>query len=230
MIPNPRFNIWEHTRESLFNMYARRARDELSEMTCHKQAVELLAPFVRPGMSVLDAGCGSGYLFWSFSNRNLDVEYYGLDYTAGFIEIGRRNIPPDRLHPERLRVGSIEDLDTRYDAVLCINTLFCLPDYRQGLDRLASSAREILILRTTLGPETIIRYETDDYLDEGYRGPGGLRAYFNIWALDEVTAFIDQLGFDVRPVIDERTGDEPEISAGKIFPWRFLFAKRRDRA
>lgn len=229
MIPHPDFNIWEHTRETLFEMYAGRARNELPEMTCHKQAALLLAPHLQKAMSILDAGCGSGYLFWSFYNRGLEVEYYGLDYTASFIEIGRQNIPSEVLPPERLQVGSIENIEARFDAVFCINTLFCLPDYRQGLERLAASARRFLILRTALGEETVIRYETDDYLDEGFRGPGGLRSYFNIWARDEVMDFITDLGFEVSPVVDEWTGNEPEISAGKVFPWRFLFCRRRDR-
>ena len=227
MIPNPAYNIWEHTRTSLFDLYAQRARNELPEMTCHKQAVELLAPYVRPGMTVLDAGCGSGYTFWSFNTRKLQVDYYGLDYTASFIDIGRANLPRELVPPEHLQIGAIEDLTDSYDAVLCINTLFCLPDYRQGLERLALSAREYLIIRTTLGHETTIRYETDDFLDQGYQGPDGLRAYFNIWSMAEVTSYLEELGFVVQHVIDERTNDQPEMSAGKIFPYRFLFCRRR---
>jgi SAM-dependent methyltransferase len=227
MIPNPAYNIWEHTRESLFDLYARRARHELPEMTCHKQAVELLAPHIRPGMTILDAGCGSGYTFWSFHDRKIEVRYYGLDYTASFIDIGRANIPHHLLPPENLQVGAIEDLTRTYDAVLCINTLFCLPDYRQGLERLAMAARRFLIIRTTLDHETTIRYETDDFLDEGYQGPGGLRAYFNIWSMAEVSSYLEDLGFTVRHVTDEYTNDQPEISAGKIFPYRVLFCRRR---
>jgi SAM-dependent methyltransferase len=225
MIPEPQFNIWEHTKETLFDLYAKRAGNELSEMTCHKQAVELLAPYVSPGMSVLDAGCGSGYLFWSFYDRGLPVEYYGIDYTASFIDIGCQNIPPDKLPPDRLQVEAIENIMGRFDAVLCINTLFCLPDYRQGVQRLADAARRFLIIRTTLDRETKIRYETDQYLDQGYKD---LRAYFNIWAMDEFTEYIDSLGFDVQHVVDERANDQPEISAGKVFPYRVLFCRRRE--
>ena len=228
MIPSARYNIWEHTRESLFPLYAQRARNLLPEMTCHAQAVRLLTPHLTPGMSVLDAGCGSGYLFWSFHQRDIPIEYYGLDYTASFIEIGRREIPADLLPPERLQLGSIEDLTQRFDAVVCINTLFTLPDYRQGLERMADAARRFLVIRTALDRGSVVRYETDDYLDEGYRGPGGLKSYFNIWDLDEMTAYLQNLGFEVQRVVDEYTKDEPEISAGKIFPWKFLFCWRPD--
>jgi len=230
MIPDPKFNIWEHTRETLFDLYARRARKELPEMTCHKQAVELLAPHVRRGLRVLDAGCGSGYLLWSFIDRGLEIEYYGIDYTASFIEIGRKNIAPQVLNPKRLQIQAIEDLEAEYDAVFCINTLSCLPNYHQGLERLAEAARHFLILRTALAEETLIRYETDDYLDEGYRGPDGLRSYFNIYAMDEIVQFLEDRGFEVKHVVDERTGDQPEFSAGKVFPWRFLFGRRRNGA
>lgn len=224
MIPDPKFNIWEHTKESLYDLYAQRARNELPEMTCHKQAVELLAPHVTPGMTVLDAGCGSGYLFWSFYDRGLPIEYFGIDYTAGFIDIGRQNIPPEKLSPDRLQVEAIENIQGRFDAILCINTLFCLPDYRQGVERMANAAGKFLIIRTTLDQKTEIRYESDQYLDQGYKN---LRAYFNIWAMDEFMNYIDGLGFDVRHVVDERTQDQPEISAGKRFPYRLLFCRRR---
>ena len=223
MIPDPAFNIWEHTRESLFDLYAQRARGEATEMTCHKQAAELLAPHYFPGMTVLDAGCGSGYFYWSLARRGLEVEYYGLDFTAGFIEIGRQNLTA--VPPEHLITGSIEDLEGDYDAVFCVNTLFCLPDYRQGLERLCRATRKILVLRTTLADETVIRYETDDYLDKGFRH---LKSYFNIWNMKEVIAYIEDQGFTVAHVRDERTGDEPEISAGKLFPYKFLTALRRD--
>ncbi|MFH1140021.1 MAG: methyltransferase [Pseudomonadota bacterium] len=226
MIPNPAFNIWEHTRETLFDLYAKRARNELPEMTCNKQAVELLAPHVRPGWTVLDAGCGSGGLFWSFYSRKLPVEYHGLDYTAGFIALGRENIPADLSPPDRLHLGAIEDLDREYDAVICINTLFCLPNFHQGLERLARAARKILIIRTLLAEKTEIRYETDDYLDAGFRGPGGLRSYFNIFSLSEVMDFLRDEGFEVALPVDERTGDQPELSAGKIFPYRVLSCRR----
>ena len=223
MIPHPDVNIWEHTRESLFDLYAKRARNELPEMTCHAQAVELLVPFIRPGFKVLDAGCGSGYLYWSFVDRDLPVEYHGLDYTESFIRIGRENLPPEAKAHENLRLGSIEEFNGRYDGVVCVNTLFCLPDYRQGLENLCRAAREVLVLRTTLDKETLIRYETDDYLDQGWKD---LRAYFNIWSMDEVMAFITDQGFEIRHVVDQRTNDQPEISAGKPFPWKFLLARR----
>jgi cyclopropane fatty-acyl-phospholipid synthase-like methyltransferase len=227
MIPHPDVNIWEHTRETLFDLYARRARNELPEMTCHRQAVDLLAPHIRPGFKVLDAGCGSGYLYWSFVHRGLDVEYHGIDYTESFIRIGRENLPPQARADENVRQESIEEASGRYDAVVCINTLFCLPDYRQGLERLCRAAGEFLVLRTALDRENVVRYETDDYLDPGWRD---LMAYFNIWSLDEVSAFIEDQGFAVRRVVDERTGDKPEISAGKLFPWKFLFARRTEDA
>jgi len=228
MVPDPAYNIWAHTRETLFDLYARRARNELQEMTCHKQAAELLAPHLEPGMSVLDAGCGSGYLFWSFHGRGPGLEYYGIDYTPDFIELGRENIPARLLHPERLQVGAIEDVDGRFDAVVCINTLQCLPSFHMGLERLAQAASRALVLRAPLADRTRVRFETDDYLDEGYRGPDGLRSYFNIWHMGEVMDFLDGLGFEVRHVVDEWTGDAPEISAGKTFPWKFLFALRRN--
>ena len=224
-IPLPEYNIWEQTRESLFPLYARRARGETPELTCHSQCFEIISPLLEPGMSLLDAGCGAGDFFWSFHRRGFSLDYHGIDYTKSFIDIGRENFPPRVLAPEALEVCAIENLTGRYDAVTCINTMQCFPDFRRPLERMCRAAKRLIYLRTTLDEAEHIRYETDDYLDEGYRGR--LRSYFNIFAIGEVTAFIESEGFEVRRFVDERTRDGVEMSAGKPFPWKILLGLKK---
>ena len=92
-------------------------------MDAAAQAADILAPYIKPGMTLLDAGCGSGHYYWSFLKRHLNIEYFGLDYSPTLIEIGRKNIIGSGLNPDRLRVMAIEDLDETFDIVLCFNTL-----------------------------------------------------------------------------------------------------------
>ena len=101
--------------------------------------------------------------------------------------------------------------------------LFGLPDYRQGLDPLLLAAGRVIIVRSTFAERREIRYETDSYLDPGAEN---LKSYFNIWPIDEVAAFMESYGFAVHTVVDRRTNDQPEISAGKSFPWRWLVGIR----
>ena len=125
-------------------------------------------------MSVLDAGCGSGYLYWSFHRRGSargGILRPRL-HRFSFIEIGRERLSGRTKAVLRIDCawGPSKSRTQRFDGVVCINTLFCLPDYRQGLENLAAAARRSVpaVLRTTLDVgNRSIRYETDDYLDEG---------------------------------------------------------------
>jgi SAM-dependent methyltransferase len=222
MIPNPELNIWEHSA-TVRELYARRARGE-EEMDAAAQAAAILAPHLRTGMTLLDAGCGSGYYYWSFKRRGLDTEYFGLDYSPTLIDIGRKHLPAAGLDPNRLQVMAIEDIEDLYDAVLCFNTLSWCPDFRQPLDRLCQAARQYILIRTNLGPQTVYRWEADGYLDEGYNH---LKAYWNQYSEDEVTTFMQDMGFEVEPIVDRRTGGATEMVVGKPYHWKLLFGKRR---
>ena len=109
-------NIWRHS-VIVRELYRKRARCEAEEMTCAAQAAELLTPFFRPGDSVLDAGCGSGYFFHSLAARGLDAEYHGFDATAELIEVGQNELPAFGLPVDRLRVCRLEDFQGAADHV-----------------------------------------------------------------------------------------------------------------
>ncbi len=223
MIPDYTVNIWNYTKNSIYSLYEKRARGELPEMDCHAQAAELYAPHHQSTDRILDAGGGSGYFFHSLKTRGLLGRYHLLDQTADFLAMGRRALGTE-LPPGCFLHASLQETPGEYEAVFCLNTLFALPDYRQALERLLLATRKILILRTTLGEAARIRYETDDYLDPGAEN---LKSYFNIWPLAEVAGFMESCGFHVSSPMDRRTGDQPEISAGKIFPWRWLKALKK---
>jgi SAM-dependent methyltransferase len=219
------FNIWEHSAV-VRDLYARRAQGQAPEMDAHAQAVEILAPNLlanEGNTSVLDAGCGSGYLYHSFRTRNLDVEYHGLDCSPGLIDLGRRFLPDFGLPAERLEVGLIENIQERYDVVVCLNTLSWLPDWRLPLDRLCAAARRFLLIRTNLGPAGRVRWEIDGYLEEGYNH---LRAYWNVYPEAAVRDFLATEGFEAQVIVDRRTGSLMETVVGKPYWWKFIYARR----
>ena len=218
MIPDDDLNIWLQTRDSLYPLYARRAIGGETEMDCQAQAAEIYAPYFSPGDRILDAAGGSGYFYWSLKKRALLGDYHLLDYNRDFLDMGREALS-EELDSSKFIHASIQELSGEYEAVFCLNALFCLPDYRQGLERLLKAAVKIIIIRTTLAESRLIRYETDKFLDKTARG---LKSYFNIWPLAEMADFMHSHGFSVESPVDRRTGDKPEISAGKEFPWRWL--------
>jgi len=215
---NPRWNPWANDRNTLA-LYRRRCRGDAEEMTCAAQAAELLAPRTAPGESLLDAGCGGGYYLHSFRKRGITADYHGLDYTPEMIELARAEMG----EPDRFELGAIEDLDREYDTVVCFNVLTNSPHYALPLERLLRAARRRIVIRESMGPELIVRYTPDPYLDEGRRD---IRVYHNTYAIAEVSAFMRDHGFTVTPIVDRRSNDGVEMVVDIPHTWRILLGER----
>ena len=217
-----RFNIWDHS-PSVLDLYARRARHEAEEMTCAAQAAELLAEIALTGESLLDVGCGTGYFFHSLRDRGIALEYYGIDATARFIDLGRGIMPRFGLAPERLAAVRIEDLDGSVDHVVCMNVLSNLDNFHRPLERLLGIARRSVILRESIKDGAEYRYVVDRYLDSDRP----LKVHVNAYDRRELTAFVESYGYAVREVVDRRSGGAPELVIGYPHYWTFLVATRR---
>lgn len=193
-------------------------------MTCAAQAAEILADLVRPGETLLDAGCGGGYYYHSFRKRGVDVEYYGLDYTPEMIELARGEMyAVTDLRPDRFILGSIENLERTFDNIICFNVLTNSPHYALPLGRLLHCARKRILIRESLGDTLVVRYGPDPYLDEGKRH---IRVYHNTYPIDEVRGFMKEHGFRVTLIPDRRSGDGVEIVVGIPHQWRILLGER----
>jgi SAM-dependent methyltransferase len=224
VIPAKDANPWANDRATLA-LYRARVQGEAEEMTCARQAAEVLGPLLEPGDTLLDAGCGGGSYWWSFAKREYFTDWYGLDYTPEMIALAREELAPRAgLDPRRFRLGAIEALDESFDTVLCFNVLTNSPHYGLPLERLLRSCRKRLLLREAMGDELVVRFTPDPYLDEGARH---IRVYHNQYPLDEVRAFIEDHGFAVTPIRDERTGDGTELVVDIPHSWRILLAERR---
>lgn len=216
-----RYCIWEHSA-TIQELYARRCRREVEEMTAHKQAAMLLAPRVTAGETLLDAGCGSGYFYHSLVARGIAAEYWGIDAAPSLIDIGLGILPAYGLSPERLLPLRIEDLDGTVDHTVCLNVLSNIDNYHRPLDRLLKITRRSLILRESLKQGAEYHYVEDRFLDPDV----SLKVHVNHYDVDEVCEFIRGYGFRVERVIDERTGGRPELVIGHPHYWTFLVADR----
>jgi SAM-dependent methyltransferase len=219
-------SIWHHSTY-FQELCIARASGEAAELDSVHQAVELLAPRLAPGDSVLDVGCASGHAWRSF--RALGVDYHGVDPRPRAIEIGRQLLAEADLPPSHLRTLELEQLpvDERYDAVVCLNWLSYFPMFHQPLEIMARAARRWLVVRASFGERTEIRYVPDAWLEPGFQT---MRTYLNIWSRSEVQAFLEGEGFAVSWEEDERQrdrfGGEPEVVAGIPIPYDFVCAER----
>jgi SAM-dependent methyltransferase len=223
MLPNPAWNPWCNDKNTLA-LYRRRCRLEAEEMTCAAQAAEILRDRARPGETLLDAGCGGGYYLHSLQRRNVQIEYWGIDYTPEMIALAQEEMcPRTGLAPERFRLGAIEDLSDRWDNVLCFNVLTNSPHYGLPLERLLLATKKRLLLRESLGENLVSRFTPDPYLDEDKRH---IRVYHNIYPIEEVSAFMNEHGFSVTHIVDRRTNDQVENVVDLPHYWRILLAER----
>jgi len=222
-------SIWEHSKLAPRNFSARASGSE-STTDSVAQAIELIRPLLVPGASVLDVGCAAGHAWRAL--RTYGVDYQGIDSYARGIELGRALLGREGLAAEHLRVLALEDLppDERYDVVLCLNVLYYQPMYHAPLEIMARAADRALVIRSSFGARTDIRYLPDVLLEDGFRED---RSYFNVFGRDEVQAYLEGFGFKVTWHDDrrerERFGGKPEVVGGVELPATFLVAERVPR-
>ncbi len=102
-------------------------------------------------ISVLDAGCGEGFVAKGLMAARPGLDYVGIDPDPQAIELARGMCPQARFDH-----ASIEDLplngSKQFDLVLCIEVLEHLPDPQEALRRLAKSSRKYVLLTVPWEP------------------------------------------------------------------------------
>jgi SAM-dependent methyltransferase len=219
-------SVWHHSKYHV-ELGIARASGDAEEMDAARQAVDLLATRLERGMNVLDVGCAAGYLERSLAP--LGVEYFGIDTSERAVDVARAYGARRGVPAARFRVLPIERLPPgeRYDAVVSLSTLLYLPAFQQPLEAMARATRRWLVVRASFGDRTLTRFLPDVLLEPGFES---MRAYFNVYARDEVEAFLVTEGFSVAWVPDrrqdERFGGSAEVVGGVEIPYEFLLAER----
>lgn len=218
-----KFNIWENCSR-LHKTYIERAKDNAEEMDCAAQCADIVQRYYRPGMTLLDVGCGSGWYYWSFQKRQIDIEYYGMDSCKSFIRYAKKYMKFAGLGEERFILCEVENLDTNYDIIVCFNTLCYLPSYHLALERMCRSANKFIIVRSTFDDTNQYRYLKDPGIDSG---SARTYNYYNIHSITEFQEFMDRLGFMTEMIEDRRVGNGYDMSDGYPHPWRIILGVRR---
>lgn len=97
---------------------------------------------LRPGMRILDVGCGAGALLWCLRERGLEL--VGVDSSAPLIEHARAAIPE-----ATLSVSEAVDLPFEADALVCCGVFHYFPDHdyaRRAVEGFRRAAPVALIM------------------------------------------------------------------------------------
>jgi malonyl-CoA O-methyltransferase len=126
-------------------------------------AEQLLKGIEREPSSILDLGCGTGYLTELLNKRFPQAQIVAVDFAPAMIELARKRVPG-----ARFLVCDIEELEPEpggYDLIVSNATVQWLTEPEQTLTRLVGSlsARGELHL-ATFGPRTF--WELDEVLAE----------------------------------------------------------------
>jgi len=96
-----------------------------------KMQLELVefAKMVKPGMRVLDVGCGSGRLLTELAGKK--VYYTGLDFSSTLIKQAQKRYPK-----RRFKVADVTNPDSwkgigKFDAVFCLGVMHHIPDRKR---------------------------------------------------------------------------------------------------
>jgi SAM-dependent methyltransferase len=97
---------------------------------------------LRPGMHVLDAGCGTGEaLNWLLSEVAPSERVVGVDLAAAHASAARLHVPPDiQIHQANLFDAAFEPAS--FDFVWCVNTINHLTDPVKGVIHLSTLLRQ----------------------------------------------------------------------------------------
>jgi SAM-dependent methyltransferase len=125
----------------LWNAYAR-CYERITRLSPYQEMLDevVAALEVRPGMRVLDAGCGTGVLGDRLAAVSSDLEYLGVDLSPTMLAQARtrRAWPPSFTFAE----ANLDDLLAKdgpsYDRIVTVNVIWTLPDPQGSLTRMTA--------------------------------------------------------------------------------------------
>jgi ubiquinone/menaquinone biosynthesis C-methylase UbiE len=206
------WNSEKHYGDLLF----KRATGESEEMNSSKAIAKIMREFYRPGMKILDVGCGAGHYLVSLRKMvDEKIDYTGVDPTPYYLDLARKAFGDSA----KFIAGDIFNLpfeEKSYDIVICNHVILHLPpeNISKAFSELIRVSKRKSITRTVFGernyiikevlthndlepdqPKTI-KYDHFDLTRQNFR-------YFNMYTAD----FIRQLILANNNVIIEIRDD-----------------------
>ena len=159
--------------------------------------------------SVLDVGCGEGFILNKLKEEGIGKNWEGIDYSKTAVEIGKK------LHPKlSLKQGSVYESgfkDNSFDLVVCTEVLEHLEDPKKALKEVMRISKKYVLLSVPNEPL---------FLLSNFTQWGKNIGHINHWTF---------WGFE--RFIRENSGVNFKILSKKYpFPWTMLLLEKLDMA
>lgn len=171
--------------------------------------IKTFASQLKKGSTVLDLGCGSGYITNYLSSLNMNV--IGIDFSKEMIKIAKKNYP--KLEFLLADFVNIENHfgENSVDGLIAIYSLYFIP--REQFNSMLNSLSKILkdegifLFVTQIGKK-------EDFVTTPLMKENGLsdKLYVNYYIKEELESILKQNNFSIENIIIKSDCDEKEIS------------------
>lgn len=200
---------------NFYNEYA----EQYAELVVEREEIGIECDPIMPrflemvgdvsGLSVLDAGCGEGYLARILARRGASVT--GIDVAANLVQIARKKEATDQITYEIADLGQpLPAYAQHFDLIVSHLVLNDVPDYQGFLCTLGSVAKPggQLILSLNNPYSYVVRSHLTNYFDTdkafSYRGLAerGVKVHFYHRTLEQYLDACLGAGFQLRRLAD----------------------------
>jgi ubiquinone/menaquinone biosynthesis C-methylase UbiE len=121
--------IVEEGYDKIAQLYQRRRIDRFWKVA---PEIDALTTRLAPRSTVLDVGCGSGYIASILEDKEFRVT--GIDVSTGMLELARANVPRSTF--VRMDMRRLDFPKESFDCILCLYSIFHVPRrYHLGILR-----------------------------------------------------------------------------------------------
>lgn len=210
----------EITGDDYTELLIKRLQGTMPELTWLRQFRQLLTPFLRPKITMLDVGCATGYAYNSF--KEFQPCYVGLDFEKHYLQIATEWFAKEdnvRFMQHNI-IESPPDLTAQI--VICNAMIEHCASLMPALKHLAEASENILVLRLFLGESQQIYHvpsPVDTFRETHIK-------YVNQYSFSDVLGFLEQQGFRTTVYRDEHSESVPQYVNGAVRTFFIVFAQR----
>jgi ubiquinone/menaquinone biosynthesis C-methylase UbiE len=159
--------------------------------------------------TVLDAGCGEGFILWELKKRGLGGYFEGIDYSKDAVDMGSHLFPS--LIFSRGDIYNLPHKDNSFDLILCSEVMEHVEQPEKALDEIVRVARKYCLLTVPNEPFFML---SNFLRGKNLSRWGSDMDHVQHWNYKEFEKFI-KTRLDI-------------VKVKKPFPWTLILGKKSD--